>query len=109
MELAQVVVVILVMVVLMEDMDKAAMNLNTNARDLMKPNAIPHHALSHRIIVRIGIRKCVSLKKGLSLSRLRNTSTSKNVDLFQKPYVIMLTKSSLKLVVFHLLERSVPT
>merc|ERR1719367_1341286 len=52
MELVQVVAVILVMVPPMEDMDRATMNLNTNARDLMKPNAIPHHVLSHRIIVR---------------------------------------------------------
>merc|ERR1719367_951745 len=47
------------MVALMEDMDRAVMNLNTSARDLMKLNAIPHHELCHRIIVRIGKRKFV--------------------------------------------------
>merc|ERR1719322_58582 len=59
MELAQVVVEILGMVDPMEDMVRAAMNQNTNVIGLMKLNAILHHVLFHRIIVRTGKRKYV--------------------------------------------------
>merc|ERR1712062_44282 len=106
------------MVDLMEDMERAAMSLNINVKDLMKPNATQHHVLFHRIIVKTGkrkyvksslkwflfqlkgkivmtrTRKCASLSNGLSPSKLRNTFIPRNVDLLLKPYVIMLIRSS---------------
>merc|ERR1711997_552705 len=104
----------------MEDMVRAAMNQNINVIDLMKPNAILHHVLFHRIIVRTGkrkyvksllkwflfqlkdkivmtkTRKCASLSNGLSLSKSKSTYILRNADLYLKPYVTMLIKNSFK-------------
>merc|ERR1712126_185150 len=45
------------MVIVLEDMEKATMNQNTNVTRAMKPNATPHLVRYHLIIVRIEKKK----------------------------------------------------